>query len=61
MQRQQLVEELKTLMDLVERNTTALADSVMEIDVKEYTTRSSSSGKRPSCFAITPSSSGPVA
>jgi len=37
MQRQQLVEEIKTLMDLVARNTTSLADSVMEIDVNEYT------------------------
>ncbi len=37
MQRQQLVEEIKTLMDLVERKTTSLADSVMEIDVNEYT------------------------
>ena len=36
MQRPQLIEELKTLMDLVERNTTTLADSVMEIDVREY-------------------------
>jgi len=37
MQRQQLIEEIKTLMDLVARNTTSLADSVMEIDVNEYT------------------------
>ena len=37
MQRQQLVDEIKTLMDLVARNTTSLADSVMEIDVNEYT------------------------
>jgi phenylpropionate dioxygenase-like ring-hydroxylating dioxygenase large terminal subunit len=37
MQRQQLVEEIKVLMDLVARNTTTLADSVMEIDVDEYT------------------------
>jgi len=37
MQRPQLVEEIKTLMDLVARNTTSLADSVMEIDVNEYT------------------------
>lgn len=37
MQRDDLVQEIKTLMDLVERNTTTLADSVMEIDVKEYT------------------------
>ena len=36
MQPQQLLEELKALMDLVERKTTALADSVMEIDIKEY-------------------------
>ena len=37
MQRQQLVEEIKILMDLVEHKTTTLADSVMEIDVDEYT------------------------
>jgi phenylpropionate dioxygenase-like ring-hydroxylating dioxygenase large terminal subunit len=37
MQREQLVEELKVLMDLVERKTTSLAESVMEIDVAEYT------------------------
>ena len=37
MQQQQLVEEIKTLMDLVERKTTSLADTVMEIDVSEYT------------------------
>lgn len=37
MQREQLVNEIKVLMDLVERSTTTLADSVMEIDVKEYT------------------------
>ena len=37
MQRQQLVEEIKVLMDLVERKTTSLADSVMEIDVSDYT------------------------
>lgn len=37
MQHQQLVEEVKTLMDLVARKTTSLADSVMEIDVNEYT------------------------
>jgi phenylpropionate dioxygenase-like ring-hydroxylating dioxygenase large terminal subunit len=37
MQRPQLIEEVKTLMDLVARNTTSLADSVMEIDVSEYT------------------------
>ena len=36
MQRQQHIEELKTLMDLVDRSTTALAERVMEIDVKEY-------------------------
>lgn len=36
MQRQALVEEINTLMDLVARNTTTLADSVMEIDVSEY-------------------------
>ena len=37
MQQQQLVEEIKILMDLVERKTTSLADSVMEIDVAQYT------------------------
>ena len=37
MQRQQLVEEIKILLDLVARNTTTLADSVMEINVSEYT------------------------
>jgi phenylpropionate dioxygenase-like ring-hydroxylating dioxygenase large terminal subunit len=37
MQHQQLVEEIKTLMDLVARNTTTLAAGVMEIDVNEYT------------------------
>jgi phenylpropionate dioxygenase-like ring-hydroxylating dioxygenase large terminal subunit len=37
MQQPQLVEEIKILMDLVERKTTSLADSVMEIDVAEYT------------------------
>ena len=37
MQREQLVEEIKTLLDLVERNTTTMAESVMEIDVAEYT------------------------
>ncbi len=36
MQRQQLVEEIKILLDLVENKTTSLTDSVMEIDVKEY-------------------------
>ena len=36
MQRQALVEEIKTLMDLVARNTTTLADNMMEIDVSEY-------------------------
>ncbi|MEZ5571497.1 MAG: aromatic ring-hydroxylating dioxygenase subunit alpha [Halioglobus sp.] len=37
MQQQQLVEEVKTLMDLVARNTTSLAAEVMEIDINEYT------------------------
>ncbi|MAT95284.1 MAG: (2Fe-2S)-binding protein [Halioglobus sp.] len=37
MQREQLVDEIKVLMDLVEHNTTTLADSVMELDVDEYT------------------------
>jgi phenylpropionate dioxygenase-like ring-hydroxylating dioxygenase large terminal subunit len=37
MQRQQLVEEIKILMDLVARKTTSLAAGVMEIDINEYT------------------------
>ncbi|MBK6509296.1 MAG: aromatic ring-hydroxylating dioxygenase subunit alpha [Haliea sp.] len=37
MQQQQLIDEVKTLMDLVARNTTSLTDSVMELDVREYT------------------------
>lgn len=37
MQQQQLIEEVKTLMELVARNTTSLTDSVMELDVREYT------------------------
>ena len=37
MQREQLVAEIKVLMDLVARNTTSLAPAVMEIDVTEYT------------------------
>ena len=37
MQRQQLIDEIKVLMSLVAEKTTALADSVMEIDVNEYT------------------------
>ena len=36
MQRPQHIEEIKSLMDLVDRKTTALADSVMEIDAREY-------------------------
>jgi phenylpropionate dioxygenase-like ring-hydroxylating dioxygenase large terminal subunit len=36
MQREHLLQEAKTLLDLVARNTTTLADSVMEIDVNEY-------------------------
>lgn len=32
-----LIQEIKTLMKLVDNKTTSLADSVMEIDVKEYT------------------------
>ena len=36
MQRQQQIEEIKSLLDLVSRNTTTMADSVMEIDVNEY-------------------------
>jgi len=37
MQHEALVNEIKTLMNLIENNTTSLADSVMEIDVNEYT------------------------
>jgi phenylpropionate dioxygenase-like ring-hydroxylating dioxygenase large terminal subunit len=37
MQHEQLVAEVKTLMDLVANKTTSLAESVMEIDVSEYT------------------------
>lgn len=37
MQQDKLVAEIKTLMDLVENKTTVLTDSVMEIDVNEYT------------------------
>jgi phenylpropionate dioxygenase-like ring-hydroxylating dioxygenase large terminal subunit len=37
MQREQLIEEVKVLMDLVARNTTSMADEVMAIDVSEYT------------------------
>ena len=36
MQREQLIAETKSLMDLVERKTTAMADQVMEIDAAEY-------------------------
>ena len=42
MQRQQLVDEIKVLMGLVADKTTTLADSVMEIDVNEYTDQGSS-------------------
>jgi phenylpropionate dioxygenase-like ring-hydroxylating dioxygenase large terminal subunit len=37
MHRQQLVDEIKILLDLVARNTTTLAASVMTIDANEYT------------------------
>ena len=37
MQRQQLVDDIKVLRGLVAEKTTMLADSVMEIDVNEYT------------------------
>ncbi|MEH6569819.1 MAG: aromatic ring-hydroxylating dioxygenase subunit alpha [Halioglobus sp.] len=37
MQHEQLVAEVKTLMDLVANKTTSLAESVMEIDIGEYT------------------------
>lgn len=36
MERELLIEEVKTLLDLVDCNSTTLADSVMEIDVNEY-------------------------
>jgi len=36
MQHEQLVGEVKTLLDLVARDTTTMAESVMEIDVREY-------------------------
>ncbi len=36
MQRQKQLDELVQLMDLIDNKTTALADSVMEIDVSEY-------------------------
>lgn len=39
MQRQDQIREIKILMDLVERKTTTMADSVMEIDVAEYTSQ----------------------
>jgi phenylpropionate dioxygenase-like ring-hydroxylating dioxygenase large terminal subunit len=34
--REQLITEVKSLLDLVARNTTSLTDSVLEIDVNEY-------------------------
>ena len=37
MQHEQHIAEVRTLLKLVANNTTALADSVMEIDVDEYT------------------------
>jgi len=37
MQRQQLVDDIKVLRGLVAEKTTRLGDSVMEIDVDEYT------------------------
>lgn len=37
MQRQDQIREIKILMDLVDGKTTSMADSVMEIDVSEYT------------------------
>jgi len=36
MQRQDMIQEVKALMALIEQQTTALADQVMEIDVREY-------------------------
>ena len=36
MQRQQQIEEIKTLLDLVARDTTTMADSVMKLNVNEY-------------------------
>lgn len=37
MQHEQLIEEVKILLDRVATNTTALADGVMELPVREYT------------------------
>ena len=37
MQQPQLIEEMKILIDLLDRDTSALADEVMRMDVKEYT------------------------
>lgn len=59
MQRQQLVEEIKTLMDLVERKTTSLADSVMEIDVNEYTDPSQFQREKVELFRNYPQFVGP--
>ena len=36
MQRQQMIQEVKALMALVDKKTTDMADSVMEIDASEY-------------------------
>ncbi len=59
MQRQQLVEEIKVLMDLVARNTTTLADSVMEIDVDEYTDPSQFQREKTELFRNYPQFVGP--
>lgn len=39
MHREQLIDEIKVLLDLVARRTTALADEVMRLDVSRYTDR----------------------
>ncbi|MCB1687293.1 MAG: aromatic ring-hydroxylating dioxygenase subunit alpha [Halioglobus sp.] len=59
MQQQQLVDEIKVLMDLVARNTTMLADSVMEIDVDEYTDPSQFQREKTELFRNYPQFVGP--
>ncbi|MFV8783112.1 aromatic ring-hydroxylating oxygenase subunit alpha [Microbulbifer sp. SA54] len=59
MQRDDLVQEIKTLMDLVERNTTTLADSVMEIDVNEYTDSAQFEREKTALFRDYPQFVGP--
>lgn len=59
MQRQQLVEEIKVLLDLVARNTTTLADSVMAIDVEEYTNSAQFQREKTELFRNYPQFIGP--